>query len=1360
MKTTEENLISRINNETLLSKNSITNRSRKHSSQKSVSVKNKETESILKNALNFFNKKLGLENEEENKKKGSTKILNCKIIEEIEKEKNKIISRRKRNSALFSNFNKFNNKSPFFKFGENKKERMSRASNGSIGMNNNIINNNNKKGKPFRRRFSIFSGRESLQIKSLREVGLGISNTISRLNYKDMKKEIKELESSEISKIIEKYPTQKRSVFQKRASLEQTNLFNDLSKFSKEVNLVDYKENFRNLYICKNLYDSLDDEEFEDPEKSNIYYIAPNSISCNIIDSFILIATIISLYFIPLFLSYRLSNCKFSFFSRDNLLFFFIDLVYLMDLITSFFRAFYNFEEVLIVKKRKMILNYLKGSFVIDLIEAIPYFLILNAGQVDCNKKDCFNFAFTNNLKYSFLILKILKVIKIHKNSAVKTIDKFTSKINFLFDWKALLVNLFFIIGSIHLVSCYMIFLGKNIYPGWIVEAGLLSGTFIDMYIAAIYYVMTTLTTVGYGDIPVTSHIERLFQIVLLIVGTCSYSWLLTYISNYIKKNNDKYKDFEEKLKILEEIKINYPKLDPDLYERLFRYLNYNKSRYKYDIKYVLDSLPPSIQNNLIIEIYKPIIRNFQFFKYLENSDFFVKIVTSMKPILALKDDILIHEGDVIEDIIFIKKGILKLEVGINLDDTKNFVEEYLDSSLKSTNINNNNFSNNIISQFQSITPFKTNATFLSLITSNTKKFENKIIPKKYIKIIDLRKNEHFGDALMILNEKSPVNIKVRTKKAELLFLQKTDATEISNVYPNIWKRIVKKSVFNINQIKNIIKRKMILYCELNDIQINPHLKKKYLGNAHQNKKVSFDNEIESEFKSNKKKEKSKLTMKSIIPEVDESKYITSMKNSSISKKAEKYSSGKFSKNNEKTSSVEKSSDIKSNSNSNPNSNKEKNKSSIKKDDKNKKTLIINENNNTKMENNNRIDTKKIFEIIQKNINSVLEGKYDDKNNINKNTRNYNFKSTILAQKDWKSDAIEKNKKTKNSNKKFNSCIHDNIDDKSFERINEEQYFNEDFDINILNKHILMDNFDKNNFIYHKVDKFLETKENSYDSIFMNNNYNKINKLLSDDITSEMDFENVLIDNKSVNTDNRNNKINIYNNIVINNSNKNDNGLNANNTKSNKFLCLENSSTESFTINSTYENINKISSYNYAKNPIIRQKVKKILIQHSFSRFRTVQMKKSAENKDQNIIREKTMNIKQKKNLPHSAEKSKNEKPKNINGHTHVLGHKMMILDNSFINRENTQSQKKNRLKRNTSPSQLFEDEATFYSKIQRINGKRPAKNKDKKKEIDKDNYEDQISQNIEKNKQNLNNPEEYFSGFFNNILSKKNVNK
>jgi hypothetical protein len=335
---------------------------------------------------------------------------------------------------------------------------------------------------------------------------------------------------------------------------------------------------------------------------------------------------------------------------------------------------------------------------------------------------------------------------------------------------------------------------------------------------------MTTLTTVGYGDISATNNYEIIYGIFMLIVGTCAYSWILTYISNYIKKNNEKYIDFEKNMNVLNEIKLEYPNLGKDLYDRIIRYLNYNKSEHKFNLKFILESLPSSLQNNLIIEIYKPIIQNFQFFKSFENSDFFVKIVTSLKPILSMKDDILIQEGDIIEDIIFIKTGVLTLQVIIDLNDPIKSVESHLETTRMDyfKDISNNQFSNII------------NLNTLNMNGSNnTSEFDKpaynvNYTKRKEIKIIDLRKNEHFGDILMILNEKSPLTVKVKSKKAELFFLEKTEATEISNRYSNIWKRIVNRSLHNMKQIKRLIRKKVLLFIESYNIGIDKKLKEKY----------------------------------------------------------------------------------------------------------------------------------------------------------------------------------------------------------------------------------------------------------------------------------------------------------------------------------------------------------------------------------------------------------------------------------------------------------------------------------------------------------------------------------------------------
>ena len=93
-----------------------------------------------------------------------------------------------------------------------------------------------------------------------------------------------------------------------------------------------------------------------------------------------------------------------------------------------------------------------------------------------------------------------------------------------------------------------------------------------------------------------------------------------------------------------------------------------------------------------------------------------------------------------------------------------------------------------------------------------------------------------------------------------------------------------------------------------------------------------------------------------------------------------------------------------------------------------------------------------------------------------------------------------------------------------------------------------MNNYDKNNFIFHQ-----RTKENRDDLISLNHSYDKINKLLKDSTIPQINFEKVFIDNNSVNSDKGNKKINIYNNIVINNSNKNENIINANYKNINKF---------------------------------------------------------------------------------------------------------------------------------------------------------------------------------------------------------------
>ena len=77
---------------------------------------------------------------------------------------------------------------------------------------------------------------------------------------------------------------------------------------------------------------------------------------------------------------------------------------------------------------------------------------------------------------------------------------------------------------------------------------------------------------------------------------------------------NEKSIEFEKRKDILDDIKLNNPNLPDNLYDRILRYLKYKNLREKRDKSIILDCLPVGLKNNLVYEMYKPIIQNFIFF--------------------------------------------------------------------------------------------------------------------------------------------------------------------------------------------------------------------------------------------------------------------------------------------------------------------------------------------------------------------------------------------------------------------------------------------------------------------------------------------------------------------------------------------------------------------------------------------------------------------------------------------------------------------------------------------------------------------------------------------------------------------------
>ena len=181
---------------------------------------------------------------------------------------------------------------------------------------------------------------------------------------------------------------------------------NLILKSTKRNEAIIYLENkYRKLFLKNNLYDSFDDDEDYKEEEEIGFYISPNSIFIKIFDYIVFISSVIYFIFVPIYLSLNYFSFKENKLTKYILII--IDIIYIADIIINFFRAYNNFDENLIKRKKKIISHYLKTWFILDLILSIPYYSILEL--VERNNILLFNYYYINPMLYILLLIKVFK---------------------------------------------------------------------------------------------------------------------------------------------------------------------------------------------------------------------------------------------------------------------------------------------------------------------------------------------------------------------------------------------------------------------------------------------------------------------------------------------------------------------------------------------------------------------------------------------------------------------------------------------------------------------------------------------------------------------------------------------------------------------------------------------------------------------------------------------------------------------------------------------------------------------------------------------------------------------------------------
>ena len=107
-------------------------------------------------------------------------------------------------------------------------------------------------------------------------------------------------------------------------------------------------------------------------------------------------------------------------------------------------------------------------------------------------------------------------------------------------------------LGTAHLIACVWVIAGSFDENSWVSSTDNMPKN--ELYLTSFYFSITTMTTVGYGDMSASSFTEKICCIFIMFVGVISFSFASGALANYIDKSDEQNAKFAEKNKMLDDL--------------------------------------------------------------------------------------------------------------------------------------------------------------------------------------------------------------------------------------------------------------------------------------------------------------------------------------------------------------------------------------------------------------------------------------------------------------------------------------------------------------------------------------------------------------------------------------------------------------------------------------------------------------------------------------------------------------------------------------------------------------------------------------------------------------------------------------
>jgi hypothetical protein len=341
--------------------------------------------------------------------------------------------------------------------------------------------------------------------------------------------------------------------------------------------------------------------------------------------------------------SYRLTFQLYDF----DAIYWIITIVYLLDIPYTFNQSVKKGLKV--YSDRASIAKlYLKGWFWVDVIASIPFTWIFFVLSLWTPKSSMEVGAVLDII----MVTKLMKMAKISKVSAI--FNDIKESLNVSPALMRLVTFGFWFVTVIHLMACGWVLIGASEH----------SRPFFDQYLRAVYWCVTTIATIGYGDYTPNhdANGQIIYTMIVMIFGVGMYGYIIGNVATLIANIDVARANYQSKMEEINDF-LRTKRIPGKLQARVRNYYAYLwETQRSIASVSITEELPHTLSMEISLFLNRGILEKVSLFKNT-NEIFIREIVKLLQPMVFLPDDYVIRQGEFGDCMYFLSNGDMEVIV-------------------------------------------------------------------------------------------------------------------------------------------------------------------------------------------------------------------------------------------------------------------------------------------------------------------------------------------------------------------------------------------------------------------------------------------------------------------------------------------------------------------------------------------------------------------------------------------------------------------------------------------------------------------------------------------------------------------------